>query len=431
MLPKHRQHADVPALQKTTPNPAARLTCFGVYHLSTRTGLASLLHLMCPIILQGLGDQEKRRPVLSATSTPSAPVYGFGCQPKPATARRCKPGFARRCSRTDISPYLDPQYLLHCSFRWHNHADNTAGWELVQAMRSRDRGARALAAELFSQTENGRLLVRDLRRTRSGLREIAVSTDGKVCFKNQNDNQNQLETSMKTPYGLQMIDDCDTCTLKKSGWYCSLSENVARTLSRASHRTTYPGGAILCVEGQVARGAFILCSGKVKLTTTSKEGKVLIFKTIAPGETIGLSAMISGEPYQMTAETVGPCLINFVEREALLRLMEQSGELGLRSALAVSRDFQAACRDVHDLILARSSSEKLARLLLSCASHDAPSEHVRLRTPVTHEEMAQRIGASRETVTRLLSNLKKRDLIKLEGSTWVIKNRNALEAMAV
>lgn len=236
---------------------------------------------------------------------------------------------------------------------------------------------------------------------------------------------------MNTPYGLQMIEDCNTCNLKKDGWYCALSEDIARTLSQASHRTTYPGGAILFVEGQVARGAFILCAGKVKLTTTSKEGKVLIFKVIEPGETIGLSAMISGEAYQMTAETVGPCLVNFVEREALLRLMERSGELGLRSALAVSRDLQAACRDVHDLILARSSSEKLARLLLSCASHDAPSEGVRIRTPVTHEEMAQRIGASRETVTRLLSDLKKRDLIRLEGSTWVIKNRNALEALAV
>jgi CRP/FNR family transcriptional regulator len=90
------------------------------------------------------------------------------------------------------------------------------------------------------------------------------------------------------------------------------------------------------------------------------------------------------------------------------------------------------CRDLHDLILARSSSEKLARLLLSWTSQDAhPSQAVRIHAPATHEEMAQRIGASRETVTRLLSDLKKRDLIKLEGSTWVIKNRAALETMAV
>jgi CRP/FNR family transcriptional regulator len=175
-----------------------------------------------------------------------------------------------------------------------------------------------------------------------------------------------------------------------------------------------------------------LCSGKVKLSTTSREGKVLILKTVEPGEIIGLSAVVSGEAYEMTAETLGPCLVNFVDREGLLRLIERSGELGLRSAQAVSREFQNAYREIHELVLARSSSGKLARLLLSWVSvRDEHGREVRIQTPVTHEEMAQRIGASRETVTRLLSELRKKDLIRLEGSTLIIKNRTALEALAV
>ena len=237
---------------------------------------------------------------------------------------------------------------------------------------------------------------------------------------------------MNTPYGLQMVEDCNTCKLKKNGWFCSLSPAATQAFSEFSHLTTYPGGAILFVEEQMPRGAFVLCSGKVKLSTTSREGKVLIFKMVQPGEVIGLSAMISGEAYQVTAETVGPCLVNFVEREGLLRLMERSGELGLRSALAVSKDFQSACRDIHDLILARSSSGKLARLLLSWVERGVPvSQDARIHQPATHEEMAQRMGASRETVTRLLSALRKKDLIRLEGSTLVITDRAALEAMAV
>ena len=216
------------------------------------------------------------------------------------------------------------------------------------------------------------------------------------------------------------------------GWFCAPSNGAPHSFSEFSHLTTYPGNAILFVEGQMPRGAFVLCSGKVKLSTASREGKILVFKMVEPGEVIGLSAMISGDAYQVTAETVGPCLVNFVEREGLLRLMERSGELGLRSALAVSRDFQSAFRDVHDLVLARSSSGKLARLLLSWVSRDvATTQDLKIHAPVTHEEMAQRIGASRETVTRLLSDLKKRDLIKLEGTTLIIRNRTALEAMAV
>ncbi len=119
------------------------------------------------------------------------------------------------------------------------------------------------------------------------------------------------------------------------------------------------------VEGQVPRGAFVLCSGKVKLSTTSRDGKVLILKMAEPGEVLGLSAVISGEPYEVTAETASPCQVNFVEREALMRLMEKNSELGLHSAQALSKEFQSAYRDIHDLVFARSSAGKLARLLLS------------------------------------------------------------------
>jgi CRP/FNR family transcriptional regulator, cyclic AMP receptor protein len=159
---------------------------------------------------------------------------------------------------------------------------------------------------------------------------------------------------------------------------------------------------------------------------------VLILRTAEPGDVIGLSAVISGQAYEIAAETLGPCLVNFVEREGLLRLIERNGELGLRSTLAVSREFQDAYREIHELVLTRSSSGKLARLLLSwVGGRDAAEREVRIQTPATHEEMAQRIGASRETVTRLLSELRKKDLIRLEGSTLVITNRTALEAMAV
>jgi CRP/FNR family transcriptional regulator len=80
---------------------------------------------------------------------------------------------------------------------------------------------------------------------------------------------------------------------------------------------------------------------------------------------MGLSAVISEEAYEVTAETIGPCLVNFVERHGLLKLIERNGELGLRSAQAVSREFQSTYRDIHELVLSRSSSGKLARLLLS------------------------------------------------------------------
>ena len=214
---------------------------------------------------------------------------------------------------------------------------------------------------------------------------------------------------------------------------CCFSPPVLKSFSSASHLSTYPGGAVLFVEGQMPRGALVLCSGKVKLSTTSREGKVLILKMAEAGEVLGLSAVISGTCYELTAETAGPCQVNFIEREALMRMVERNGELGLHSAQALSREFQSAYRDIHDLVLARSSAGKLARLLLSWTTsrekENAASE-IRIRSSLTHEEMAQMIGSSRETVTRLLSDLKKKEFIRLEGSTLVIRNKTALEAIA-
>ncbi len=366
--------------------------------------------------------------VRSAIYAQSGPPAKKPCRSVSGSAFLPGRGFtAQRHPRLQVAK-LDPLYLFYCGIQWHQSAETASGWELVQAMLSSDRGARAFAAELLAGTEDGRLLVRDLRRTRSGLHQLARTSDKPIQFELA---ANGEEEPMNTPYGLPMVENCTTCPLRKNSWYCALSADLLKSFDAYSHLTTYPGGAILFVEGQMPRGAFVLCSGKVKLSTTSKEGKVLVLKVVEPGEVMGLSAMISGEVFEVTAETVGPCLVNFVEQDGLLRLMERSGELGLRSAQAVSREFQFTYREIHELVLSRSSSGKLARLLLSWIGHADKSHEVRIHAPVTHEEMAQRIGASRETVTRLLSDLRKKDLIKLEGTTLVIKNRPALEALAV
>ncbi len=322
---------------------------------------------------------------------------------------------------------VDPLYLFSCGVMWHRERDASAGWELIQFLRSQDKGSRGIAAALLARTEHARLLIRDLRRAR-----VRVTKPAALSVDNPVGQTPSKVDGMNTPYGLEIVESCLTCKLRKDRWFCGLSSEVLKLLSSASHLSTYPGGAVLFVEGQTPRGAFVLCSGKAKLSTTSRDGKVLILKIAEAGEVLGLSAVISGEPFELTAETAGPCQINFVEREALVRLIEKNGEFGLHASQALSREFQSAYRDIHDLVLARSSAGKLARLLLSWTPIREQFEppEIRVRASLTHEEMAQMIGSSRETVTRLLSDLKKKEFIRLDGSTLVIRNRTALEALA-
>jgi CRP/FNR family cyclic AMP-dependent transcriptional regulator len=236
---------------------------------------------------------------------------------------------------------------------------------------------------------------------------------------------------MNSPYGLEIIENCSACTHTKPGFFCGFSPDVLAAVNQVSHKSTLPAGAILFVEGQTPRGMFVLCSGKVNLSATSREGKILILKTIDAGEALGLSATISGMNYEVTAETATPCHLNFIDRKHFLDLLESHSEVGARTAKFLSRDFQNAHRDLHDLVLSRSSTGKLARLLLAQGPAKGLELETRIGGSMTHEEMAQRIGSSRETVTRLLADLKKKHLIRLDGPTLVIRDRPALQALAV
>jgi len=237
---------------------------------------------------------------------------------------------------------------------------------------------------------------------------------------------------MNAPYGLEIIDYCGDCCHQCPKYFCGFSDMVLDSLNKVSHRSALPAGAILFVEGQSPRGVFIVCSGTVNLSTSSHEGKALILKSADEGQALGLSAVISGSGYEATAETATPCLVNFIERKHFLALVESHTEVGLHTAQSLSRDFQSAYHEIHDLVLTRSSAGKLARLLLSQSSaEDTDALEVRIRGSMTHEEMGQRIGASRETVTRLLSNLKRKKLIRSDGPTLVIRDRTALKALAV
>ena len=349
----------------------------------------------------------------------------FPAAPPPTTLQTKKLIQVTHDSFGSYPVYFTPLYLFHHGLLWHKQNDASAGWELVSALRSSNLQTRSVAAAILSQTESLNIKARDLRRANRANHTDPNSM--RMPF-----NLNEVVT-MNTPYGLEIIESCTTCKLRKDKWFCGFSSDTLKSFSASSHLTTYPGDAVLFVEGQTPRGAYEICSGRVKLSTTSRDGKVLILRMAEAGELLGLSAVISNEAYVFTAETAGPCHINFIEREALLRLMERNGEIGLRSAQVLSREYQSMYRDVHDLVLARSSSGRLARLLLSWSpslQHETAKTEIRIRSSLTHEEMAQMIGASRETVTRLLSELKKKELIRLEGSTLVIRNRSALEALA-
>ncbi len=233
-----------------------------------------------------------------------------------------------------------------------------------------------------------------------------------------------------SPYGLPVVDNCMTCKLHNEKFACTLSHPSLQALDRIKHATAYPAGALVFVEGQMPRGVYVVCQGRAKLLATNSDGKTFIMKIAQPGEILGLHAVVSGKPYELTVETLQPSQLAFISREDFLRFLREHGDACLRAAEQLSNDCQSAYDVIRCIGLSHSVGEKLARLLLQWSTDAQASNGViRLKVALTHEEMAQLIGTSRETVTRTLSQFKKQRILELTGSTLTIRNKAALEKM--
>jgi len=235
---------------------------------------------------------------------------------------------------------------------------------------------------------------------------------------------------MRTPYGLEIIESCLSCPHREDRLFCNLPSAAVQELSAITSVAVYPKGAMLFVEGQSARGVFVLCSGRVKLSTSSADGRTLILRMSEAGEVLGLPATVTGKPYELTAEVIEPTQANFITRESFLGFLREHGEAALRVAQQLGDIYHSAIAEMRTIGLSHSAGEKLARFLLDLSSeNDKERSEIRLTLTLTHEEIAQTIGASRETVTRLFSDFKKRELVQVKGSMVIIKSKAGLEAL--
>jgi CRP/FNR family transcriptional regulator, cyclic AMP receptor protein len=234
-----------------------------------------------------------------------------------------------------------------------------------------------------------------------------------------------------SPYGLDIIENCLTCKMRAEHVFCDLPPLALRTFDHMKSPIAYPKGSILFLEGQAPRGIYVLCKGRVKLSLSANDGKTLILKLAEPGEVLGLSATVAGKPYELSAETMDTCQVNFVKRDDFLRFLKLHVEVCFRAAEQLSKKYNNTCYELRSLGLSHSASERLAKLLLEWNSmHGKASKNGSINMSLTHEEMAQMIGTSRETVTRLFADFKQRHILEGAGSTLSIKDMAALRGLA-
>ena len=235
---------------------------------------------------------------------------------------------------------------------------------------------------------------------------------------------------MTSSCGLDILDNCTTCPVRAQHLFCNLSPPLVQRLNEITSSAIYPRGAMLFMEGQKGRGVFVLCTGKAKLSAASREGKTITTKISEHEDVLGLSATISNRPYEVTAEMIEPGQANFIAADALLRFLNEYGEVALRVAQQLSRNYFSAYEEIRTLGLSNSPRQRFAKLLLGwSAERGDPMHSLQLHLVLTHEEIAEMIGTTRETVSRLFSDFRIKHFIQSKGSSLVILNRLALEGM--
>lgn len=186
-------------------------------------------------------------------------------------------------------------------------------------------------------------------------------------------------------------------------------------------------GAVLFAEGEPARGVFILRSGRATVSISSSEGRIVMLRMVQTGDVLGLNSVLQEGTYDTTVKTLEQCRTDFIGRAELIQVMEHS-QTGAQAILNIlSRELSEITSRAKLLLLPQTVRGRLARLLLEWS---AGSQRGRLDKVFTHEEIAQMIGSSRETVTRLLASLSKQQIVRVTPDSILICDRLALEKIA-
>lgn len=194
--------------------------------------------------------------------------------------------------------------------------------------------------------------------------------------------------------------------------------------------TEYPRGKQLCSECEPAKGIFSICTGETKEYITSPGGKTAIVRILHPGDVVGLEAVLGDSTYETTVEAIEPTTAHFIPTREILSLMRSDENFRLAVARQLSNRCRCAYHEIRQFGLAVPA--RVARFLLDLTGRTElkPIKVTNLSVNLTREEIAQSIGSSRETVSRIVTFLQRKRWILINGKQWRIQNRQRLAAMA-
>jgi CRP/FNR family transcriptional regulator len=235
---------------------------------------------------------------------------------------------------------------------------------------------------------------------------------------------------MSSYYSHHAAEDCMNCEHRTLRMFCNLTPDALKDFDSIGIMMNHARGAKLFTEGDSARNVFIMCYGQIKISSTSRDGKTMILKIAGPGDVLGLSAVLANVPHEVTAEALEPCQVKAIRKQEFVDFLSKHGIASMHAAQSLSGEYMTVFHDAKRLALSGSAAGRLARLLLDWGkSVSCGKQEIRFTMALTHEEIANMAGTSRETVTRLLNQFRRDQLINIKGTSLTILKPEDLERM--
>jgi len=212
--------------------------------------------------------------------------------------------------------------------------------------------------------------------------------------------------------------------------FSSLSGTILESIDLEKSCRLYARNEPIFHEGGYSDGLYCIHEGKVKISRMGPNGRETIIRFGTSGDTLGYTALVSGEKLNVSAIALEPTQVCRIPKDSIFRLIKSAPSLALSLMQLMSHELEESERRVVELAQ-KSVKERVAEALLvlkETFGFEADGETISIH--LTREELADVVGTATESVIRMLSDLKHQHIIETEGTNIRIKNASALLRIA-
>jgi len=204
--------------------------------------------------------------------------------------------------------------------------------------------------------------------------------------------------------------------------FSELSEDAITSLSRLASRRRYPKDTVVFFENEEGDSLFMILEGRIKVTILGDDGREIILTMLGEGDLFGEMALLDNEPRSATAIAVEESELLLLQRNDFQSVIQEHPGISAALIKVLSNRLRRANHQISTLALLDVYG-RVARVILDMAREEGrrlKDGRIAFRR-ATHQEIANRIGTTRETVTRMLKDLERQALVKIEGREIVLQ----------